>query len=224
VLGLPLFVDWVRDQSERFDPDIHPHDTIDPSSFNVPFNVINKSMWVPMTNVKLSCGIDLLYFIDADRKTGILKDVVFSTGEVSVLRGKPIQYHCDASRFVHLEPAGSLTTGFPSGQAMKTKPAAFRPPLTVVKMCVGVGGEYKIFGFTHRFSTAMFQWPLQPGLNQWIEGWITTDDSNDRWIPELVGAWGLRAIVDNDRNLLPGALQCTPTHWEQSLPSITLER
>lgn len=214
VLGLPLFLDWVRDQYERLDPAIHPHETIDTSSFEIPFNVTNNSAWVSMDNVAVNCEIDLFYFTDMDNDTGILRDAVFSTGTISIPHNKLIQYHCDASRFVHLQSDGSLVIGFPSGQSMKTPPAAFRPPFTIVKMCVWVSGDYKIFGVVpHHFTAGMFQWPVEPNIHQWVEGTIASDDDNDKWIPEgskLRGAWGLRTIVDKDRKFVPGALRCTP--------------
>jgi hypothetical protein len=216
IVGLVLFGDWARDQYERLALEIHPHDTVDASSLVLPFQVTNRSLF-RMHNVEFTCGIDLLYFMDADRKTGILRDMTFAaTGAPSIKRNKLVNYPCDASRFVQIRPDGSLIMGFPSGQSMTTKPFAFRPPLTIVKMCLWISGQYRLFGTTIHFATTMFQWPAAPGQRQWIEGPISGDDANERWIPEgsqLGGAWALRALTApgdaGQRPLLPGALACT---------------
>jgi hypothetical protein len=97
---------------------------------------------------------------------------------------------------------------------LKTPAGTFHPPFRIVKMCVQINGEYNIFGvISHRFTTVMFQWPEEPNINQWSEGRVIPDDDNAKWIQEgseLTGAWSVtRKLLDDDRKLLPGVLECT---------------
>jgi hypothetical protein len=80
-------------------------------------------------------------------------------------------------------------------------------------MCIVIGGDYKIFGRKVSFRSMMFQWPALPGQRQWIEGTITPDLPNEKWIPpnsRVGGVWALRQLMTPDKkSYLPGALQCT---------------
>ena len=172
----------------------------------------NKSV-IPMANVDTVCGVDLLFFMDADGKTGTLRDAQFKTGTLSIARDPPTNYMCDASKFVRIKTDGSVMIGILDGQFMKTQPSAFRPPLTVVKMCLYISGTYRFAGIPLSFTSAVFQWPAAPGQRQWIEGPVVPELSNEEWIPRgsFIGAvWALRAMMTPDKKqFLPGALQCT---------------
>jgi hypothetical protein len=102
IITLLIFADWAHDQYARLDPEIHPRDTLDPLSFEVPFYATNNSAWISMDNVNISCIVDLFHFIDADHKTGLFGGSVLSPEVISIRHNAPTAYHCDASRVVHL--------------------------------------------------------------------------------------------------------------------------
>jgi hypothetical protein len=166
-----------------------------------------------MNNMNLTCGVDLIYFIDADRKTGVLRDALFNPGPLSIGVNSPANYPCTASDYVRIQADGSVIIGIVPGQFMTTKPGAFRAPLTVLKMCMWMRGSYTTPGlWTTNFRSNMFQWPAAPGQQQWIEGPITPDLPNDAWIPKdsKIGAvWAFRGMMTSDKQTFaPGALQC----------------
>jgi hypothetical protein len=193
-------------------PEISFHDTIDASSTVLPFKIKNRSISFPMY-LDIKCGVDLLYFMDADKKTGLLRDAVFDVGPIPVGQTATNNYPCTASDYVHIRDDGSVLMGFEKGQSLATKPGAFRAPLIVLKMCMWMSGANKIFGFSIPFLTDMFQWPAAPGQKQWIEGPVIPDLPNEAWIPagsHIGAAWGIRNIMLADKsNYVPGALQCS---------------
>jgi hypothetical protein len=192
-------------------PDIAFHDTIDASSTLLPFKVTNRSITFPM-NLDIKCGIGLLYFMDADKKTGILTDAVFDVGPLFIGQNSTNHYPCTASDYVRIRPDGSVQIGFDKRQSLATKPGAFRAPLTVLKMCMWMSGSDNILGFSIPFATGIFQWPAMPNQRQWIEGQISPDLPNEAWIPvgsRIGAAWGLRNLMLTDKSdYVPGALQC----------------
>jgi hypothetical protein len=50
---------------------------------------------------------------------------------VSIPDSGPLNYKCDTSDYVCIEPDGSVLIGFPSEQFMKTPSGAFKPPLKI---------------------------------------------------------------------------------------------
>ena len=195
------------------DPEIHSHDVVGISSFEVlPFTITNKSSLAPMRNVDLSCFVDLFYFSDANKKTGLFRDGQFQLGTVDIPDNGPLNYKCDASDYVRIQADGAVLMGFQGGQGMKTDPGAFKPPLKILKMCLIISGKYKLFGIPFSFRSRMFQWPAIPGANQWIEGPVTPDLPNEAWIPadsHIGAAWALRSVMTEDKkSYLPTALQC----------------
>jgi hypothetical protein len=198
------------------DPEIQAHDTVDASSFVLPFRVTNRSILFDMPNMEVNCGVDLVYFMTGDGFTGVLRDAQFNPGPISVGRNSINNYPCSAKSYINGKLDGSLTIGFPNGagQSMSTPPGPFHEPLTIIKMCIWISGSYKVWGFYPvKFKSKMFQWPAVPGQRQWIEGAVTPDLPNEAWIPNgsRVGAvWALRPMMTSDKkNYLPGALQCT---------------
>jgi hypothetical protein len=201
------------------EPEIHPRDSIVTSTLVLPFKIWNKSL-LPMENVDIACNVYLLYFIDADGYTGLFGGIAqFKTAIIPIIPREPgINYPCDASKFINIQPDGSLMLGFENGQNLnlRTKASTFRPPMNVLKMCCGSAGH--IFGETLSFSSSMFQWPASPKQPQWIEGPIVPDLSNEEWIPagsHLKSAWSLsRDLVETDSNgvaqLVSGLLTIAP--------------
>jgi hypothetical protein len=196
------------------DPEIQAHDTVDASSFVLPFRVANKSVVFDLPNVAITCGVDLVYFMDEDGRTGLLRDALFNPGPISIGRNDTTNYPCSAESYIENRSDGSLGIGFPSGGSfMTTPPGGFRGKLTILKMCIVISGDYQVFGRKFSFTSKMFQWPALPGQRQWIEGTVIPDPPNEKWIPpnSRIGAvWALRQLMTPDKkSYLPGALQCT---------------
>jgi hypothetical protein len=195
-------------------PDVQFHDTVDASSFVLPFKLTNRSVLFSIENADITCGVDLLYFIDANKRTGILRDAIFKPGPISIGRdGDFTNFPCTAADYIKVRNDGSALLGFENGQNLTSPPAAFRAPLTVLKMCLWISGNYSVFGFATSFKSKMFQWPAAPGQRQWIEGPIIPDLPNEAWIPpdgHTGPVWAPRNIMLPDKSgYLPGALQCT---------------
>ena len=217
IVGLVLFAVWVHDHIERLVPEIHPLDSVDASSFVLPFTAKNRSLF-DMNDVQFTCSVRLLFFTDAEHKIGILRDVTFATGTISVPRNSRTNYGCNAAQFVRVGSEGSLQVGFPSAQFTTSDLSPFHPPIEILKMCLSISGRYRLFGIPIAFDTATFQWPAAPGQHQWTEGPIADDNGDEKWIPDdsrLSGAWGLSMIVADEtgqHRLLPGALKCAEVH------------
>ena len=174
------------------DPEIHPHDTVDGSSLVLPFIVKDRSALFDMPNVTFRCGIDLVYAEDSIGQKVIFRDEAFISGIYSVTAGgPPLNYPCNAEDLLQVRADGTLSM-YGSSTIDQSK-LRFHPPWHVLKMCVWIGGEYKIMGrFPWRFTSILFQWPAAPNLPQWIEGPIAHEPER---IPGLV----------------PDALQCSET-------------
>ncbi len=203
------------------EPEITAQNSNNGSSETLPFSITHRSVFFPIGRAELSCNLNLLYFMDADQKTGIIRDQTFSEGAAAI--DPNTSYQCD-SKFVRILPNGSLELGFHSGISMATKLGVFRPPMTVLKMCVEIKGDYEILGSKKSFNSAMFQWPTKPTVNQWIKGPIAFDSDQSMWVPagsKLAGAWALRGLTTPNANggfdLRPNALRCD---WDNvSAPS-----
>lgn len=194
-------------------PDIEAQNSSTSSPDILPFVITNRSGLFPIKSASLACYVDLAFVMDAERQTILARDMIYSQGAVPV--GDGVNYYCDA-RFLSVGADGSLTIGFArNGQFLRTKPGIFRAPLTTIKLCVAVLGNYaNIFG-SHKFQSVMFQWPDSPGGNHWIRGPIAFDDDQSRWLPSnsKIGAvYALRWIMvqnsDGSRSYAPGALKC----------------
>jgi hypothetical protein len=193
------------------DPEIKFQNALRDSSFILPFALRDKSI-LPMNNVAMTCGVDLYFFSDANGLTGAFRDGQFNDQIISIGRDQPTNYTCDASNFISLTEDYSVLLGFPAGQHMKTRPSNFRPPLTVVKMCVYLKGAYRLGLKGESFTSSMFQWPAAPGLKQWIEGPIVNDLPSEAWLPphnQIGAVWALRQMMSPWKDFLPTALQCS---------------
>jgi hypothetical protein len=97
-------------------PEIQFHDTIDSSSFVLPFKMTNKSILFSVNNAEITCSVDLMYFMDNDGKTGLLRSAIFNPGPISIGRDDFTNYPCTASDYVRIRPDGSLIMGFENGR------------------------------------------------------------------------------------------------------------
>ena len=109
------------------------------SSLILPFAISSKNFFFPVITVTLNCYVNLLYVMDADKKTITLRDSMFRGGTAIV--GPGVNYSCDAE-LLSVKPDGSLIIGFQNGQFMSTVPGTFRAPLSVLKLCVSITGSY----------------------------------------------------------------------------------
>jgi hypothetical protein len=194
-------------------PDIEAHDSADGGLSALPFKISRKSLAFPIQNVSLSCYVNLLFVIDADRKLILLRDAEMYGG--SIVFKREANYYCD-SEILRVRSNGSLVIGFPRGKHLDGNPGAFRGPLTVIKLCVVPTGSYTTrFGFGGPLPQTMFQWPGAPGDRHWIRGPVVFDTDEVKWIPQNSksgAAYGLRQLfivsADGSRHLAPGALLC----------------
>jgi hypothetical protein len=190
------------------------HDTVDASSTVLPFKITNRSLFFGINDMNITCGVDLFYFKDVNGLTGLERDESFIAPKFNIAAHSTNNFPCTATDYVRLRDDNSILIGFLNGSALATGPTAYRGPLTVIKMCLWISGNYTSLGIKHVFSSKMFQWPAAPGQNQWIEGPITPDLPNEAWIPygsKMGSVWALRQLL-----ILPwrdkfqdGALQCS---------------
>ena len=149
-------------------PEIHPQDVLNGSSLILPFKIQNKSIFFPITDAEMTCGVDWLFVKDANRHTFTSIHTAFSNGTYSFpAGGQPATFRCDASELIKIEPNGSVSF---RGMSLEL-PIPLSPPWQIEKMCVWIGGDYKIAGrIPWQFTSIIFQWPASPGAPQWIEG------------------------------------------------------
>jgi hypothetical protein len=192
------------------DPDIEPINAEGGPSFIPPFIVRNSNPIFDMANVGFRCGVDLVYFQDADSNTALLRDVAFITGNYSIrANGGQMKYDCDISGLLRIQPDGFISFREP----MATSHAEFREPLRILKMCLWIAGTYNVWGHYASFTSKIFQWPAKPGVNQWAEEPSRRDPQKEAASPEWPpsAAWALRTLYTQffPRKLLPDALECS---------------
>jgi hypothetical protein len=163
---------------------------------------------------QFSCAVDLFYFMDADGKTGLMRDAVFRRdSELSIASGETKNIPCNPSDFVQIRTDGSVMMGFPDGQNLTTPQGSFRAPMSIIKVCVRIGGSFEVFGMKLPFASVIFQWPAEPDQRQWIEGAVAFDTDDSKWVPrdsKMGGVWGMRRLVDGTPpfGYAKGALEC----------------
>ena len=167
VFGLLQGVDQYWGRPWPTEPEVHAHDVVSTSSLILPFTVKNKS-YFDMTDVELLCGVDLVLFEDAHKHVGAIENGVFSSGLFSIASGKPINYPCDASNLFEIQNGALVLRR--SIPPLRTKPGLFEPPITILKMCIWVGTNWRFAGMNWTFNSNIFKWPASKELPQWVEG------------------------------------------------------
>src|SRR5207245_8406189 len=144
---LALNLDQVCQPAGPADPEIDPGHTETGASFRPPFIVRNPNAIFDMANLQFECGVDLIYFQDADYKNALVRDVAFLTGNASIRPNGQMLYDCDVSHLLRSQPDGLLTFRDP----MATSHIEFREPLRILKMCLWIGGTYNVWGHNLSF-------------------------------------------------------------------------
>ena len=153
-------------------PVIHPHGAVDGASLILPFTVTDRSAVFAMPTVTFRCGVDLVWAADSMGQTVLLRHFAFLSDSYTVPSGsKPVNYDCDASALLRVEYGGTLSIKHYPGLPQSDVAHVYYPPWQILKMCVWVGGSYKVAGFWPReFASGIFQWPAVRGSHQWLDG------------------------------------------------------
>lgn len=133
----------------------------------MPFAVKNTSNILPMSNVILTCGVDLATFADASGhrlgSTGLIMD---SDATVAAIPpGETINYPCNASGALRAQADGTV-----EGGGLTTRAGVVTSDLTVESMCVWIKATYQTVWFRRRYVSQMFEWIQTPTGHQWLEG------------------------------------------------------
>jgi hypothetical protein len=181
------------------DPEIHFRDTSDGSSLILPFTIRDRSGLFDMPDVVFRCGVDLVIARDAKGQTVVIRDVAFLNGIKSLAVGStPTSYRCNAADIFKLRSDGSLSIYGSATILQSSVPQVYEPPWTILKMCVWIGGEYRVVNIVPwSFTSQIFQWPAMRGSHQWLEGGPTVGEDS----PE--------AQEERRNGLMSGALQCS---------------
>jgi hypothetical protein len=177
-LGVMAAVDQFWGRPWPTDPEIHPLDFVSGTPLTHLFKVQNRSLF-DMDDIEFTCGVDLMALKDADGHMIGGSDMAFVNATYSIPRGQSINYSCDASRLVEAKADGSLSYR----QSMVTKPGIIRPPLSISKMCLWVGGKYHLFGRNWTFRSIIFKWPSSQSDPHWVEGPIAQEVPRERGPP-----------------------------------------
>lgn len=178
ILGFLAVIDQFWGRPWATDPEIHPHDSVVDSSLVLPFTIRNRSLF-PMNNVAITCGVDLVAFGDADGHWGGAAGIAFYTGTISIPGNSLINYPCDASSLVQVRPDGT----FGLRDTLSSKGTPFQSPLKILKMCIWIGGDYRIGPKSESFTSIIFKWPATQTNRQWIEGPTAVDQDRPKRMP-----------------------------------------
>ena len=166
-LSLLAAVDQFWGRPWPTDPEVQAHDVVTPSSLVLPFTVKNKS-YFDMKNVELICGVDLVLFEDAQKHVAGIESGAFSSGPFSIASSKTINYPCDATGLFEVQNGALVIRR--TVPALRTRPGLFEPPITILKMCIWVGTNWRFAGMNWTFNSNIFKWPASKELHQWVEG------------------------------------------------------
>jgi hypothetical protein len=197
------------------DPEIHPTNTTVDSSLILPFSVTNKSGLVWMNDVQMTCGVDLVYGMEADGEIFIIRDNAFITGRYSIKPMGSIPYRCNASALLQMRENGTLSLYGSSSELMTQggEPIIWHSPFNIIKTRIWVGGVYKVFGLIPwSFKSEIDQWPASPVVRQWIEGPVTPPFPGQNpfaGLPEPFRIFSVGTpVYDAQHRLLPSATEC----------------
>ncbi len=154
------------------DPVVHSRDTQDASSFVMPLTVENQSGFLSIKDARFTCGVQLFWLKNAEGQSFGGADIAFESERMSIPSRATINYDCDASKLVQMNPDGSMGIR----DAFLTAPAGYPGSFRVWKMCLWVGIDYRIAGvWPTQFNSEIFQWPERVGGHQWLEGAANMD-------------------------------------------------
>jgi hypothetical protein len=157
-------------------PKIEFHDTIDASSFVLPFRITNQSVLFSQNKILISCIIDLVDLVDGEGGFARFAGLAFVPPPISIGPTGVINYKCDAAEYIKVKNDGSIEIGFRNNTRIETRRVIFHKlPVSIASMCIRITGFYKIFGYRRYFASNTFQWPAGPGQNQWLEGPVAPD-------------------------------------------------
>jgi len=88
-------------------PEIHPHDTLNGSTLRLPFTIKNTSIF-PILSAEMTCGIDWVFFKDAQGQSANFVQMAFVNDVLSIDAGHQVNYECDASQLIKINQDGSL--------------------------------------------------------------------------------------------------------------------
>ncbi len=175
IVGLIIFADWTYDQYERTIPEIHAVDADPGTSFVFPFIVKNRSIMFNMTNVTLSCGIELATFEDSDKKIyGVGGGIANSDVVLKEIDDDPVNYPCNAEGILRAQADGRLRLG-----GLLTQPGVVHSQLKVNNMCVWIGVKYETSGIRRTYISPMFEWIVTPTGHKWLEGPLVSGKKTD---------------------------------------------
>jgi hypothetical protein len=191
VVTLGLFASVYRLYSGPFwptSPAIYPNGCVDGSSLILPFTVTDRSAVLGMPKVTFRCGIDLVWAVDSKGQTVLLRDFAFESDGYTVPSGsKPLNYDCDASGLLRTNYDGTLSINGYRESPQSDAAHIYHPPWQILKMCVWVGGRYKIAGFwSQEFASGIFQWPATRGSHQWLDGRVIQSAEREDRLPGFV--------------------------------------
>lgn len=181
VLGILGGIDLFFGRPWPNSPEIHPHEALNGSSARLPFTIKNTSVW-PISNAKMTCGIDWVYITDALNQTAIFSQVAKVNQIISISAGQTVNYECDASEVIKARSDGSWSIGPMAGPGQ----LHMFPPLNFRKMCLWIRGDYTISALIPwNFTSVVFEWPFARGVPQWLEGptYRAGTVTRNEWIP-----------------------------------------
>jgi hypothetical protein len=200
IVGLIIFADWAYDQYERTTPEIHAVDSDPATSFVLPFFIKNRSVRFDMTNVTLSCGIELATFEDFDKKLyGVGQAIANSDVTLRKIDEVPVNYPCNAEGILRAQVDGRLRLG-----GLLTQPGVVHSQLKVKNMCVWIGVKYETFGIRRSYISPMFEWIVTPTGHKWLEGPLVSGQKTDvvQTCPERSTPPFMRLRADDEAPLL----------------------
>lgn len=203
-LGIASGVDQLWGKFWPTDPIISPHDSASETSLILPFNVENESVVFAMDDVQFTCGVDLVWAKDSIGSPIMARDQAFLVGAATIEPNRTIPVDCDASDLLTVNADGVLS--FDGSSTILNNQHPWFPPWTIVKMCLWLGGTYKIAGIIPAsFKSEIFQWPAAPGSGAWADGAVVQIARKNQTIPGfLPGSTDCSARIQYPYGLVQG--------------------
>jgi hypothetical protein len=151
-------------------PDVIPSNDVSGGSSVLPFQITNGSYLFSMRDVRMSCDVDSVTYLDNRGHRfgagGFIPDTDAQINEISPR--SPVGYTCDASPVLKTGPDGSISIGI-----LRTLPNVTASELRVEWAWVRVFISYRTLWFRRAvFISPPFEWvPTRTG-HQWFTGTI----------------------------------------------------